>query len=136
MYTQILLNNEIICTIYCYWEVQRPRTWSDYFRSYIYTYPKILRYSVKNQKKYTYNGAAQAIIDLLKTYEKKTIFILQIPIYKIKHTIKYQSEFSLREIAASLLVSTRDFYTDQSITREEQGDPDLDHLSILKPIGL
>ena len=136
MYTQISVNKDIICTIYCHWELQRPRTWHSYFRSFIFRYPKILRYSVRNNKNYTYNDATKAIIDILKMHERHTKFDIIIPVVNLKITKNYRSQFDLREIASKSLTIARDFYTDQILSREERGDPELDNLTVLKPLGI
>jgi hypothetical protein len=146
----IFANGEKIATIYCSWETQRPKTYTGWFlaSSGLRKYEACLRYHITEgkgsafkfmPKKYSFNSAATHIVDMLAKYPKGTVLGLGWPMYGSMSPldeVKYRTVFDLRNIAVPTIMVTRDFYTDSSMKREEQGDEALDKVTILKPLGL
>ena len=144
----VFADSKPIVWTYCSWEKLRPKTYAGWFlaRFNLRKYDVCLRYHVITRasafrswkKSYTFNSAAARIIEILATYPKDTLVGLSWSMYGAGPLSenKYKSVFDLRDVAVSVLIGTRDFYTDKTIERIEQGDESLDTVHILIPLGL
>jgi hypothetical protein len=127
MFGFIFVNGDVIASINCAWD-------EDKLEYKIRTESQF-----KNPKSFTFNSAAEYIIDILATYPKGTSLGIGWPIYGSMlpmHKIKYRSVFDLRHTAVTALIGTRDFYTDKEMERTERGDEALDGINMLQPLGL
>jgi hypothetical protein len=115
-------------TVRAVWETIRPATYIDWIRSILFPkmYTRVLRYTVVDNKRLTHNAAIHRIVQLLETNPTGTLVGFSWNMYfdpsKPLREVLYTTGDDLKQVALPALIGLRDFYTDRSMTRAEQGD--------------
>ena len=146
-YGIIFVNESKIANVFIIKKIIRPATYIDWFMSTfsLRSYQSVLRYIVtttdKNtvKQKLTYNDAAILLIDIIEKYPKKTQIGCTWSLYDRSKPLGeyiYNNKNDIKRMVACCLIGLRDFYSDESMTREEKGDKKLDHVDIDSPLGL